>query len=189
MRLLFGRFFKARYQVIDNLISRGAEVIDVCAGDCRLYLDFLQKKGVKYLGLEYSPHFVRWANRAGVEAKIFDVWKDDIPAADVVVMQASLYQFIPREEEVLEKLLASSRKWVIIAEPVRNVSDSRFGLLAKLGRLLTQPRRQGDGKYTGDRFNRESLTRLFRSFEEFERSFLIPGGREMVGIFRGLNGR
>ncbi|MDM8554462.1 class I SAM-dependent methyltransferase [Desulfococcaceae bacterium HSG7] len=188
MRLLYGRFFNARYQAISNITPQGADIVDVCSGDCRLYLNFLREKKVKYLGLDYSPHFVKQAKKANVKAKLFNVWKRDIPPADFLIMQASLYQFIPHEKMILEKLLNASKKKVIVAEPIRNLSDSRSVLIARLSRTLTRSK-SDCGVYTGKRFNKKKLIKLFHKFDEFQKSFLIPGGREIVGVFRGRLGK
>lgn len=188
MRLLYGRHFRERYAALDAEIPDGAEVVDVCAGDCYLYLNYLRRKSVRYLGLDLSPRLVGWAIRHQVNARVFDVWEDDIPTADVVVMQASLYQFVPETRRVIERLLAASRDRVIISEPVQNLSSSRYRLLSAMSRYLTSPVASGH-VYAGRRFDRASLTRLFRSFEAFERTYILPGGKEMIGVFAGQHRR
>ncbi len=183
MRLLYGRHFRARYETLAAEIPAGAKVVDLCAGDAYLYRHFLRQKGVDYLGLELSPQFVAAGQAQGVPMREFNVWNDKIPAAEVVIMQASLYQFLPNTDAVVQKMLAAARSKVIIAEPIRNLSEED-GWLGKISRAMTKPRAE-DGAYSGRRFNETSLRGLFSSFAAFERSFLIPGGREMVGVFRG----
>jgi len=56
--------------------------------------------------------------------------------------------------------------------------------LSFVGRRLSAPDSSG-GRYTGQRFDRQSLTALFHAFDAFERDLIVPGGREMIGIFRG----
>ncbi len=187
VRLLFGKNFRNRYNAVAELIPDMAEVVDVCSGDCRLYLDFLRHKGVRYIGLDNSPEFISWATGKGISAKLFNILTDDVPISDYVVMQSSLYQFIPRQRDIVEKLLCSSRKKVIISEPVRNLSASNISLLAKFSRYMTRPKYGGE-TYLGKRFNKTGLTELFNSYAEFEEAFLIPGGIEMIGIFRGKAG-
>lgn len=185
MRLLYGRNFRARYEALAAEVPPGAQVVDLCAGDAYLYRHYLRKKGVTYSGLELSPQFVAAGKAQGVAMQEFNVWKDKIPAAEIVIMQASLYQFLPNAESVLQKMLAAARRKVIIAEPIRNLSEED-SWLGKLSRALTKPRPQ-DEAYSGQRFNETSLRKLFNSFAAFEREFLIPGGREMIGVFRGGN--
>ncbi len=187
MRVLYGRHFAARYRALASEIPEGSSVVDLCAGDCYLYRQHLCAKSVKYLGLDLSPAFVRAAQKHGVNARVFNVWQDEIPRADIVLMQASLYQFLPRAEEIVAKMLAAARRKVIIAEPVRNLSDSRLAWLAKLSQILTHPTKE-DSSYSGERFREESLAQVFKTFPAFQKFFFIPGGREMVGIFRGNNG-
>jgi len=184
MRVLYGRHFGARYAAIAAEIPSGAEVIDVCAGDGYLYLKFLRQKSVRYLGLDISPRLVDWARKHGVSARQFNLWQDTLPPGDVVVMQASLYQFLPHAEPIIGKLLSAARHTVIISEPIRNLSSSLLPLVPGLSRHLSAPDSTG-GTYTGQRFDRQSLAEFFNSFEAFQRSFMIPGGRDMVGIFHG----
>ena len=184
MRLLYGRHFEARYAAIAAEVSDGASVVDVCCGDCYLYLAYLRHKSVRYLGLDLSPQLVQWARRRQVEARQFNVWQDELAHGDVVIMQASLYQFLPQAKWVVNQLLSAARQKVIITEPIRNVSSSGNPWIATVGHRLTVPG-GADAAYSGQRFDRKSLTELFESFETFERSWLIPGGREMVGVFRG----
>ncbi len=183
MRLLYGRNFRARYEALAEEISTGAQVVDLCAGDAYLYRHFLRKKGVTYLGLELSPQFVAAGKAQGVSMREFDVWNEKIPPAEIVIMQASLYQFLPNAEAVVQKMLVAARRKVIIAEPIRNLSEEN-SWLGKISRALTKPRTE-DEAYSGQRFNEATLRKLFRSFAAFEREFLIPGGREMIGVFRG----
>ena len=66
MRLLYGRHFHDRYRSIAAEIAAGCSVVDVCCGDCCLYLGWLKAKGVSYVGLDLSAGFVAWASKRGV---------------------------------------------------------------------------------------------------------------------------
>jgi trans-aconitate methyltransferase len=184
MRVLYGRNFHARYQAIAVFVPPGVEVVDVCAGDCYLYLTQLRAKSVKYLGLDISPQMVAWARRRGIAAQEFNVWQDVIPPTDFVLMQASLYQFIPHAEHILHRLIRAARQKVIVAEPIQNLTESPHRLLAALTHRLTVPL-GADDSYTGRRFHRDSLMALFTSFQEFEGAYEIPGEREWIGVFTG----
>jgi hypothetical protein len=184
MRLLYGRYFGDRYAAIAAEVPARTTVVDICAGDCYLYLKYLRHKPVQYLGLDASPRLVAWANQHGAPARVFDLWHDDLPLAQVVIMQASLYQFTPHEEKTLSALLAAASDKVIISEPIRNLAASDNRLVAWIGHRLTVPAAQA-GPYSGRRFDRDSLTAFFHACPAFEGSKLIPGGREMIGIFKG----
>ena len=77
-------------------------------------------------------------------------------------MQASLYQFIPNEKKILEKLLNATKKYLIISEPVINYSQSRSKLISKIARLLNNP---GDG-IKEKRFNLESFKKTLTPFKK-----------------------
>jgi len=188
MRVLYGGHFRARYSAIAEEVPPGAAVLDVCAGDGYLYLRCLRARQVSYRALDISPELVRWMKRHGIEAYRFDVWRDALPAADVVIMQASLYQFLPDAARVIEKLLDAARERVIIAEPIRNLSSSNNPLVRLIAKRMTRPG-EGDGQYEAHRFTSASLLDTFNRFPAFERSRLVPGGREMIGIFRGRRPR
>jgi len=182
MRGLYGRHFEDRYRAIAAHVPAGAEVIDVCAGDAYLYLAHLRHKPVSYVAVDASPQLVAWAQVRGVDARLIDVWSDDLPHGDSVIMQASLYQFLPHADRIVDKLLAAARRQVIIAEPVRNIADSDNPVLAVVGKRFTRP---SGGQYAAQRFNRESFTSLCNSFAELQNLVDLPGGREMLAVFRG----
>lgn len=184
MRLLYGRYFEARYAAIAAEIPPKTKVIDVCAGDGYLYYKYLSQKEVDYLGLDLSPQLVRWANQHSTAAREFDLWENDLPACEIIVMQASLYQFSPHTKAIMHKLLAAARQKVIISEPIRNLAASQNPLLAWMSHHLTIPDSIPE-TYTGQRFDERALETFFREFEAFKYAFVVPGGREMVGIFKG----
>jgi hypothetical protein len=183
MRLLYGRYFSARYTAIAREIEPDGSVVDVCAGDGHLYTAYLRARQIAYEALDISPQLVRYMQQRGVRARCFDLWQDELPAADIIVMQASLYQFLPHADRIVAKLLAAAGRRVIITEPIRNVATSLNPVLRFIGQRLTKPV-EGHGTYQAQRFNQASLLALFHSFAEFERSSELPGGREMLGIFR-----
>jgi hypothetical protein len=184
MRSLYGRYFKARYQALADVIPEKAQVIDVCAGDAYLYRKYLHAKSVAYTGLDLSPHMVREARRWGIQAEEFNLWTDELPRAEIVILQASLYQFTPHAEEIVRKLLAAAQRKLILAEPIVNLSSSPHPLLAWISQRMTTPG-AGQKTYSGERFNQKTFTRFLESFETLERHWLIPGGREMIAVLRG----
>jgi len=183
MRLLYGRQFTGRYEVISSQIPDRSQVVEVCCGDCYLYTHYLKRKQVDYLGLDINPLFLDYARKKGVSVRRFDLWKDPIPSAEIVVMQGSLSQFIPHHRQILERLLAAARGRLIVAEPVRNLAASKNPIIAYLAKRLSDPGFYETGNpYLGKRFDTDSLTALFTSFEEF-RSFIGTPGKELVGVF------
>ena len=184
MRLLYGRHFSARYGAVAAEVPTGSSVIDVCAGDGYLYLNYLRAKAVRYQALDISPQLVRWMQRHGIQAQQFDMWQDTLPVGDVVIMQASLYQFLPDAVPVVEKMLCAARRQVIITEPIRNISSSDNPMLRFVGKRLTRPEK-GGGAYQAHRFDRNSLLALAQQFPAFERACELPGDRELMIVLRG----
>jgi SAM-dependent methyltransferase len=178
MFLLYGRHYSARYRAVAGLIPEGAEVLDVCCGPATLYHRYLRPKGVRYTGLDLNARFVRRLARGGARGQLWDV-RDGrpLPRADYVVMQASLYQFLPGAAAVVGRLCEAARERVLLAEPVRNLADSRVPLLAALARRQTDP---GSGAQP-HRFTEATLDTLLAPFASRLRgSFLLPGGREKL---------
>ena len=94
-------------------------------------------------------------------------------------MQASLYQFLPDPQPIVDRMLRAARKQVILAEPIRNIASSKVAPLAFLGRHFTDP---GDGQ-SAHRFTEESLDRFFSRYaSRLNETFSIPGGREKVFV-------
>ncbi|MFH0732354.1 MAG: glycosyltransferase [Candidatus Omnitrophota bacterium] len=180
MQLLYGKNFYARYKAIAEYIPEHSSVIDVCCGDGYLYYDFLKPKNIEYTGLDINVAFILDAQSKKVNVRLFDVKSDPLPKAEYIVMQASLCQFIPDQNIILEKLLNSATKAVIISEPIQNLSNSRNPIISfmvrKLAKLTTGS--------TVERFNEKSLEELFNKHNSLLKArFKIPGGREMIGVF------
>ena len=178
MLMLYRRNYFNRYRSIADLIPPGSSVLDLCCGPAVLYDRYLRNKSVCYTGLDLSPHFIQHLQRRGGNGRVWDVRSPaPLPAADSVVMQASLYHFDARP--VVERMLQAARSQVIIAEPVRNLANSRYRLVAECARRLTNA---GDGPAAA-RFTPQSLDSFFASFgSHMRRSFHIPGGREKVFV-------
>jgi hypothetical protein len=96
MRALYGRHYAARYRAVADLIPAGSSALDLCCGPGFLYERYLRPKGVSYTGLDLNPRFVDRVCRVGGRGLVWDLGEDQpLPPADSVVMQASLYQFLP----------------------------------------------------------------------------------------------
>jgi hypothetical protein len=138
---------------------------------------------VQYFGLDLNEAFVAKLRSAGINAIRADITKvAELPQVDIAIIQASLYHFLPNDAgHVINKLMQAARRTVIIAEPVRNLSTLKFGWLASLAQRLSDAGRGAEPL----RYDAETLAREMAPFESsIERSFTIPGGREMVYILQ-----
>lgn len=180
MRVLYGRHYDSRYRTIADLISAESSVLDVCCGPATLFTRYLKQKGIRYKGLDINSVFIRSLNSRGASGQLWDLREDrPLPRADYVVMQASLYHFLPDAARVVDRMLSAALLQVIIAEPVRNLASSDNPILRFAGRLLTNP---GSGDQP-DRFTESSLAEFFKQYgSHVQRSMPIPGSREIVYI-------
>ncbi len=195
MRLLYGRHYGARMRAVADQVPDGASVLELCCGPGTLYLRHLRGRTRGYVGVDVNPRFVTRLRRRGVDARRLDLAHDTatdaLPSADVVILQASLYHFLPKAppsgaahsfqdaERIVERMLAAARERVIVAEPVRNLTSSRVPLVARLGARAADP---GVGGHA-QRFTEESLEALMARYRErILKAFPIPGGREMVYV-------
>ena len=180
MRLLYGRYYASRYRVVAELVPEGATVVDVCCGPATLYRRYLRPKSVRYVGVDVNARYVRSLTALGARGEVCDVQRAAaLPRAEVVLMQASLYHFLPDARSMVEKMLSSATHRVIVSEPIRNLADSRNPVLAWSAKRLTNA---GDGPQR-HRFTEQTLDELFARYESsLARSFLIPGGREKVFV-------
>jgi trans-aconitate methyltransferase len=180
MMVLYGRHYFSRYRAIADLIPVEASVVDLCCGPALLFNRYLRDKKVRYTGLDLNAGFIHKLIQRGASGRIWDLRKDSpLPKADFVMMQASLYHFLPDARPIIERMLEAAQHQVIIAEPIRNLATSNSPLLATIGRVLTNP---GNGKQAL-RFTEASLDQFFSVYgARVDRSFLIAGGREKVYV-------
>lgn len=178
MRALYGHRFELRYSALARLIPDGAEVFEACAGDTYLYRHYLKQRGIRYRGSDLSPVFVAHARARGIDLVRHDLAREPLPSADFVVLQASLYQFMPDPTPVVAKLLAAARVRLLVAEPIANLASSRLSLVRWLARRAVNP---GDG-HKPARFDERTLDAFFDAGfgARVERRQLVPGGREKI---------
>ena len=184
MRVLYGRHYAARMRAVADQVPDGASVLECCCGPGTLYLRHLRGRTSSYVGIDVNQRFVARLRRRGVDARRLDLAAGDaqLPHADVVILQASLYHFLPDAERILDRMLAAAGERVIVSEPVRNLASSRVALIARLGARATDP---GVGGHD-QRFTEESLAALMARYRELVlTAFPIPGGREMVYVLAG----
>ncbi|MFH1240046.1 MAG: class I SAM-dependent methyltransferase [Candidatus Diapherotrites archaeon] len=161
---------KEEYKKIAEEVG-SLSVLDLCCGDC-YFKKFIPNN--TYTGIDFNKTFIKWASKKGINAENRDVLKENLPSADCVVMLASLYHFLPTSQEaILQKMIDSAKKKVIISEPVENISSGQAGLF---GKFLSNP----GGEYTGQRFSREQLISLYKKFNA---SKIMDMGRTMIGVF------
>jgi SAM-dependent methyltransferase len=181
MRVLYGRYYGARLAAVAAEIPSGVSVVELCCGPGTLYRRHLQHrpKG-SYLGLDVNQGFVDRLVRRGINARRIDLTDDQpLPEGDVLLIQASLYHFLPDAEALVDRMLIAARKLVIVAEPVRNLASSGIPLVSLLGRRAADP---GVGGHA-DRFTESTFDALMARYaDRVQRAFLIPGGREKVYV-------
>lgn len=183
MRVLYGRYYAARDAAVAAHVPDGASVLELCCGPARLYERELRGRVGAYVALDASERFVARLRRRGVDARRADVATAELPVADVVVMQASLYHFLPSAEAMVRRMRAAARGSVIIAEPVRNLASSRLGLVARLGAGAAATAHGAQAQ----RFDADSLRALMRGGFDDAITFHgpIPGGREHLYVLTG----
>ena len=183
MLVLYGRHYLSRHRVIADLIPPDSSVVELCCGPGHLYRRHLRHKVHSYYGIDINPKFVKQLIRIGAGGKVCDVQiLQDLPRADYVIIQAALYHFLPDPSGVIDLMIQAARRRVIVAEPVHNLSCTKFPLLRQLARRCTDP---GSGKHR-HRFTGQSLDEFFAGYaSRLCHSFLIPGGREKVYVLCG----
>jgi trans-aconitate methyltransferase len=183
MRLLYGRHYAARDAAVAAHVPAGASVTELCCGPARLYLEELRDRVGGYVGLDANAGFVERLRRRGVDARVADVASAELPAADVVLMQASLYHFLPDARPLLARMRAAARDRVVVSEPVRNLASSGSGMVA---RLASRGTATADGGEQAHRFDSASLGALMETFGgDVLAHEPIPGGREEIYVLRG----
>jgi SAM-dependent methyltransferase len=183
IRVLYGRHYSARMRVLAEQVPRGASVLELCCGPGTLYLHHLSDRAGGYVGVDVNRRFVAQLRRRGIDARLLDLNSDaePLPRADAVLMQASLYHFLPDASRIVDRMLAAARERVIISEPIRNLAASTVPGVARLGARAADP---GVGGHAG-RFTEATLDQLMDRYPgQAVAVFKIPGGREKVYVLR-----
>jgi SAM-dependent methyltransferase len=183
MRLLYGRHYGARLKAIAEEVPPGCSVLELCCGPGTLYTRCLRGRVSSYVGLDLNERFVTRLRRQGVDARRFDLASapGPLPGAEVAIIQASLYQFLPDARQVIERMLAAAARLVIVSEPIRNLAASENRLLGLIGRRAADP---GTGA-AEQRFTERTLDELFAPYRQLVlKARLIPGGREKLYVLR-----
>lgn len=179
MRIAYGADAAGRYALVAARIPEADDVLEVCCGHLGLHAH-LARRGLlrSYVGLEQSPAMLARARRRGVDVRAFDVRAGGaLPAAGTVIMQASLYQVHDVADTLLPRLWAAARRGLIVAEPVRNLAQSRHAAVRWAARALT---RTHDRVHTF-RYTEASLLDLYRRCRvPVSRLDRTPGGHEVV---------
>lgn len=178
MAVLYRRRARRRLAAVARHIPPGASVLDVCSGDCALHRAWGRRGGLEYLGVDLNPRLLHAGARRGARVRLLDVRHDALPPADVVVMQDSLYQFLPDAEAIVQKLFQAARARVIVAEPVDNWAGSRQPWRRWLAARATNP---GTGP-APHRFTPASFEALVRRYRPREVARAV-GGRDLVAVF------
>jgi hypothetical protein len=181
IRLSYGSKFKTRYSALNKYIPHGCHLLELCMGDAFFYRAYLRKKDVVYSCADINPVFVNIARKNGIKCSILNITEDEIPRADYILMQGSLYHFIPDEAGMIRKLLNACNERLIISENVENLSNSSSGLISWIGKALSKAK-AGQSKI---KFTRQHLKSTFKPFKDqievWEES---PDNKEVIIVLR-----
>ncbi len=169
MKLLYGRTYEGRYKAIAEEV-RNLEVLDLYCGDCKL-ADFVKN----YKGADFNKIFIKSAKKRGLDVSLMDITKEKIPENECIVMQGSLYQFIPNHEEIIKRILKSAQKKAIISEPYINLANSKNRVVSLIAKILTKTSEPCD-----KRFTKQELINLFKKYNVTKIKDL---GRDIMGVF------
>ncbi len=181
MRALYGRHYEDRMRIVADQVPPGASVLELCCGPGTLYDRYLRHRARSYIGLDVNAGFVERLRRRGVDARLVDLagGQEPLPGAEVAIIQASLYHFLPQAERIVDRMIAAASRRVIVSEPIRNLASSATPVIGLLGRRAADP---GVGGHE-QRFNETTLDQLMARYgARVEAAFLIPGGREKVYV-------
>jgi SAM-dependent methyltransferase len=183
MRLLYRGAINERNRALAEHIEGGTRVVDLCCGPPLLFTSELERKHVHYLGIDLNPVFLAAIQKSGAEAMNLDLRDAPrLPRGDYVIMQGSLYHFLPDPTPIVERMLEAAGRRVIFSEPIRNLSQSRLPGVSALAALATDA---GYGAQP-NRFDEATLDRFFEAHSErIVESSLVARGREKLYVLQG----
>jgi len=173
MRLLYGDRSE-HLGVVAAAIGRDADVVDLCCGDCAL-APFVLAHGCTYRGYDVNRTFVEHGRRLGLETYVLDVRAEDLPAGDVLSLVGSLYQFIPDDRRLVDRMLHSAKHAVVVSEPVVNWQSSKLPVARSLAQRLTRV----DGRAFPYRHTEQTLRDLLAGLPK-DAVALRRAGRDLV---------
>lgn len=178
MTLVYRTHRRERFQAVSRWVPEDAEVLDVCCGDGSLAEHLLPS--ARYRGLDQSAAFVREGQRRGHRVEQFDVMRDKLPSAQIIVCQVSLFQFYPAVDTVLSRLYEAAEQRLIISESVLSLTQSRWSWIASIVAWGTDPNGMSNNRF---RFNEETLKELFSPYREHILDAReVCGGRDWVYV-------
>ena len=187
---LYEAFILARYrgeysersEALARLIPKRSSVVDLCCGPATLYFRHLRHQEVSYTGLDINRSFIERLSARGATGILWDVTTSaPLPKADYLIMQGSLYHFLPNPHPIVDRMLAAAYKHVLITEPVLNLLDSRNPIVVWLAQKLTDP---GTGPQSS-RFNVDLFDQFlqhYRASGQLVDSYPIAAGRERLCV-------
>jgi SAM-dependent methyltransferase len=182
MLLLYRQHYRVRQGALAEHIPPGSSVVEACCGTGTLYSKHLRHRSVRYTGLDLNPVFVARLQGQGIDSRLWDMRSaEPLPEADYVVMQASLYHFLPDPGPIVDRMLSAAGEQVIIAEPIHNLT-SEHPRLSRMFAALTDagagPERQ--------RFDERSLDEFLTAYQDRVSQVLpLAGGREKLYVLEG----
>ena len=178
VRVSYGGDFRTQYELVAGNIENGWSVLDLCCGDC--YLKKFLNETIKYEARDFNRTFIRHAKAKGINASYCDLKGGlrEKKKFDCVIMMASLYQFIPEEDGIINSMKKTALKRVIINEPIRNAVSSPNRFVSTLAKVVSNP--GGQKMAEMKRFSADSLTALF---ERHGVTRLIDTKKTLIGIF------
>lgn len=178
MRMLYGKDFIRRYELIAANVDTRWSVLDLCCGDC--YIAQFFDASVKYAGVDFNKMFVRNAQKRGFDVSFCDL-KKGLPIErvfDCVIMMGSLHQFSPRESAIIDVMKKTASRRIIVSEPCKNVVSSKNAVLSFVAKILSNP--GDDGLEAIKRFTRKEIVDIFTRHNV---SRIIDAGKDLIGVF------
>ncbi len=187
IRLLYRSNYDNKYSSIAKLVPKGSSVTELCCGPAILYKKYLYNHVNSYYGVDVNKGFISELRKLGGNGEVADLrnLEYDIPKAEVLLIQSSLYHFIPDNGaiDLLRRMVSASSGIVIISEPILNLTNGSSPFLSWLSKVLGDP---GTGPGHENRFDEQSLDLLFEQLGEFViDNFKVADGKEKVYILKG----
>ncbi|HEX2958426.1 MAG TPA: class I SAM-dependent methyltransferase [Chitinispirillaceae bacterium] len=125
---------KQQYKAIRSWIPPDASIAEICAGTGTLTRRICSEHLGNYKAFDINKSFVKYMQRDGIDAELFDLRTDPIPRADVLIMVCALYHFKNNLKESISKLISGTSIRLIIIESLSrplNLNSFRDRLRAR----------------------------------------------------------
>lgn len=114
LKIVHGKAWNERFNLMANLVGKKKTVLDIGCGTGILKENL--DKSCTYFGIDNNQKFVTFAKSKNIDVTCGNIFQEEFPKADVVVISDVLHHVTPKHTQLIKKCLKAAPR-LIICEP------------------------------------------------------------------------